>query len=118
MAFAAFPFAFHRVLPPTKRSHLPSFEVRSSPSNQLIYFLKEKCWNWNTNFLGSLCAYNLVPEWVLDLCIDGQEPQPKGMRLESFTLSLPKGEILLAILTSLSTSSTTFFESRHPGIRS
>jgi hypothetical protein len=33
----------------------------------LIYFLRKKCWNWNQNFLGNLCAYKLVPDWVLNM---------------------------------------------------
>jgi hypothetical protein len=35
----------------------------------LIYFLRQKCWNWNQNFLGNLGAYRLVPDWVIKLCI-------------------------------------------------
>jgi hypothetical protein len=35
----------------------------------LIYFLRQKCWNWNQNFLGNLAAYRLVPDWVIKLCI-------------------------------------------------
>jgi hypothetical protein len=38
----------------------------------LIYFLRQKCWNWNQNFLGNLCAYKLVPDWVVNLCMDDQ----------------------------------------------
>jgi hypothetical protein len=38
----------------------------------LIYFLRKKCWNSNQNFLGNLGAYRLVPDWVLNLCLDDQ----------------------------------------------
>jgi hypothetical protein len=38
----------------------------------LIYFLRQKCWNWNQNFLGNLGAYRLVPDWVIKLCISDE----------------------------------------------
>lgn len=43
-------------------------EIRSFQGT-LIYFLRQKCWNWNNNFLMRLCAYQIVPDWVLDLCL-------------------------------------------------
>lgn len=41
----------------------------------LIYFLRKKCWNQNQNFLGNLCAYKLVPDWVFTLCLSDQTLQ-------------------------------------------
>jgi hypothetical protein len=42
-------------------------EIRSL-QGLLIFFLRRKCWNWNRNFLGNLCAYKLVPDWIFNLC--------------------------------------------------
>jgi hypothetical protein len=42
-------------------------EIRSL-QGLLIYFLRLRCWNWNRNFLGNLCAYKLVPDWIFNLC--------------------------------------------------
>jgi hypothetical protein len=46
-------------------------ELRSFQGT-LIYFLRKKCWNLNQNFLGNLCAYELVPDWVFNLCLSDQ----------------------------------------------
>ncbi len=46
-------------------------ELRSFQGT-LIFFLRKKCWNMNENFLLSLCAYKLVPDWVLNLCCSDQ----------------------------------------------
>jgi hypothetical protein len=47
----------------------PSREEICSLQGTLIYFLRKKCWNWNPNFIGNLCAYKLVPDWVFNLCL-------------------------------------------------
>ena len=46
----------------------PSRQEIRSFQGTLIYFLRKKCWNRNPNFLTNLCAYKLVPDWVLNLC--------------------------------------------------
>lgn len=53
----------------------PSRQEIRSFQGTLIYFLRKKCWNWNQNFLINLCAYQLVPDWVLNLCQDDQTLQ-------------------------------------------
>lgn len=60
MALAYFQFRF-----PDEQSRL---ELRSL-QGLLIYFLKRKCWNLNANFLGNICAYRIVPDWVFNLCL-------------------------------------------------
>lgn len=60
MALAYFLFRF-----PDEQSRE---EIRSLQGT-LIYFLRKKCWNRNPNFLGNLCAYKLVPDWVFNLCV-------------------------------------------------
>jgi len=42
-------------------------EIRSM-QGLLIYFLRKQCWNVNPNFLINICAYKILPDWVLELC--------------------------------------------------
>jgi hypothetical protein len=43
----------------------------NSPGKKGIRNL-EFSWNLNQNFLGNLCAYELVPDWVFNLCLSDQ----------------------------------------------
>jgi hypothetical protein len=63
MAIAYFLFRF-----PDEQSRQ---EIRTLQGT-LIYFLRKQCWNQNQNFLGNLCAYKLVPDWVFNLCLSDQ----------------------------------------------
>ena len=42
-------------------------EIRSL-QGLLIYFLRKQCWNLNPNFLVNICAYKILPDWVMQLC--------------------------------------------------
>lgn len=42
-------------------------EIRSL-QGLLIYFLRKQCWNINQNFLINICAYKILPDWVMQLC--------------------------------------------------
>lgn len=53
----------------------PSRQEIRSFQGTLIYFLRKQCWNRNQNFLTNLCAYKLVPDWVLNLCQDDRTLQ-------------------------------------------
>lgn len=44
-------------------------EIRSLQGT-LIYFLRQQCWNENFNFLMHLNVYKILPDWVLDLCLE------------------------------------------------